>query len=97
MSNYNFGFIGYIPPGVSVQDNVDRALEFQRTHTARETAEWFYETVRNNGGNNYHMPQQDSMDYKQIDNKYNDIGNLNYAVVGKALGFSDILIRWLNI
>ncbi|WP_323000750.1 calcium-binding protein [Denitromonas sp.] len=33
------------------------------------------------------------MDYKQIDPEYADFGNYNYAVVGKALGFPDWVLK----
>lgn len=87
----NYGFNGDVPVGVSVQQNIARALDYQSTHTAYETAAWFYETVRNNRDS--HMSQGLSMDYKQIDKKYEDFGNYNYAVVGKALGYADGVLR----
>lgn len=49
-SDQNYGFGGDVPVGVSVQQNIARALDYQRSHTAYETAIWFYETVRNNRG-----------------------------------------------
>jgi len=85
--DYGFDDWSKIPPGVSIQDNIDRAKEFQKNHTPEETILWFYDHVRNN--KDRHLSLQDSMDYKQIDPEYADFGNYNYAVVGKALGFSD--------
>ena len=91
MSENKFSFDGYIPPGVSVQNNIDRALAFKDSHTVQETLNWFYETVRNN--KDQHLPQSESMDYKQIDPVYQDFGNFNYGAVGSALGYSDIFLR----
>ena len=71
--NYNYGFSGAVPEGVSIQYNVDRALEFQRNSpSAESTFIWFYEHERNN--HDKHLPQETSnpdhsMDYKQIDTK----------------------------
>ena len=102
MSNsYTTSFAGAIPPGVTIQGNIYRALEFQRTHTRQETIAWFNDAVRNN--KNGHLPQEQSMDYKQLDadtrapgeeSIYTDFGNYNYGAVGRALGISDeILLR----
>jgi hypothetical protein len=87
MSDSNYGFDGVVPPGVSIQDNVQIAQTFQNNHTPAEVAEYFYDIVRNNKDG--HLPADVSMDYKQIDPIYADFGNFNYAVVGKALGFPD--------
>lgn len=40
MSQENLGFTGAVPPNVSIQANVARALEFQGTHTPTETEHW---------------------------------------------------------
>jgi hypothetical protein len=56
---------------------------------------WFYEHVRNNSDG--HLSSSESMDYKQIKSPgvdYADFGNFNYAVVGKALGFSDFALEF---
>lgn len=86
-SNNNYGFTGAVPPGVSVEDNVNRALDYQRMHTPAETAERFYDVVRNN--RDRHLSLSESMDYKQIDSKYADFGNFNCGVISKAVGFPD--------
>ena len=91
----NYGFPGAVPTGVSVEDNVARALAYQATHTTAETIEWFYNVVRNNKDG--HLPTAGadaSMDYKQLGGQYQDFGNFNYAVVGKALGFPDLLLKY---
>ncbi|MEO8122153.1 MAG: polymorphic toxin type 44 domain-containing protein, partial [Rhodoferax sp.] len=87
-----FGYVGPVPTGVSVSDNVARAQAYQNTHTPAETLQWFYEAFRNNKDD--HLPQSDSMDYKQIDQAYADFGNFNYGVVGKALGFPDWVLEY---
>ena len=87
MSQNNYGFTGSVPHGVSVEDNVIRALQYQSTHAPDETAVWFYEIVRNNKDGR--LSPGVSMDYKQIGKQYADFGNFNYAVVAKALGFPD--------
>lgn len=61
MSQNNYGFTGSVPPGVSVEDNVIRALQYQSTHSPAEAATWFYEMIRNNKD---HLPPNVSMDYK---------------------------------
>jgi hypothetical protein len=33
----NYDFIGPMPVGVNIQDNVNRALEYQKNHTTSET------------------------------------------------------------
>jgi len=71
MSQNNYGFTLSVPPGTSVEDNVIRALQYQSTHTPDETAVWFYEMVRNN--HDGHLPQNVSMDYKQIGKQYADL------------------------
>lgn len=63
--NSNYGFSGPAPPGVSVENNIDRALEYQETHSTKKTFEWFYEHVRHNKDGHSHIDE--SMDYKQID------------------------------
>ncbi len=87
ISNDNYGFSGPVPDGVSVADNVSRALDYQANHSIAETIDWFYETVRKNKDG--HLSADLSMDYKQINPQYADFGNFNYAVVGKAIGFPD--------
>ncbi len=87
MSNENYDFLGSVPPGVTVQNNVARAIEYQQTHTPDETANWFYQTVKNNRDG--HLPPEESMDYKQISKEYADFGNYNYGVISKALGIPD--------
>jgi len=92
MADQNYGFSGSVPPGASVQSNITRALEFQSTHSAAETFEWFYEQVRNNKDG--HLPPSESMDYKQIDPSYADFGNYNFGAVGKALGYPDAVLQY---
>lgn len=92
-SNDNYGFSGPAPDGVSVADNVSRALDYQANHSIAETIDWFYETVRNNKDG--HLSADLSMDYKQIDPQYADFGNFNYAVVGKAIGFPDWVLKYM--
>lgn len=87
MSQENYSFDGNAPLGISIQNNVDRASEYQRTHTPAETAEWFYQVFRNN--HDQHLSVNESMDYKQIDKAYADFGNYNYGVVSKTLGLPD--------
>lgn len=90
MSGTNFGFSGATPPGVYVSDNIARALDYQRTHTAQETFNWFYSHVRNNRGEAW-MSKWESMDYKQINPDYADFGNYNFGAVSAALGISEIV------
>ncbi len=43
MTTFNdYGFTDWskIPPGISIQDNIDRAKEFQENHTPEETILW---------------------------------------------------------
>lgn len=61
----NLGFSGAVPDGVSIKENINRALEYRDTHTPAETAWWFYNVVRNNKDG--HLTPDQSMDYKQID------------------------------
>ncbi len=88
-SNYNFN--GAVPTFVNVQDNVSRALAYKATHTSDETVAWFKNVVRNNA--DAHLSLYESMDYKQIDPVYAAFGNFNYAVVGKAIGFPDFVLK----
>jgi Ca2+-binding RTX toxin-like protein len=88
----NYGFTGDVPPGVSVSDNVARAKEYQKTHTSEETFNWFFDTVKNNSDG--HLSQDLSMDYKQIDSRYENFGNFNYGAIGKALGYSDAMLLY---
>jgi len=76
----NYGFSGDVPEGVSVEQNVQIAQEYQKTHTPAETLQWFFDTVRNNKDG--HLPTSESMDYKQTDPKYADFGNFNYTEGG---------------
>ncbi len=87
MSQENYSFDGNAPFGISIQSNVVRASEYQRTHSPAETAEWFYQVFRNN--HDQHLSVNESMDYKQIDKTYADFGNYNYGVVSKVLGLPD--------
>ena len=41
MDNTNFGFTGAIPDNVSIQNNIDRAIQYQATHSDWETLYWF--------------------------------------------------------
>lgn len=86
-----YGYQGELPPGVSVYENINRALEFQANNSPAATLEWFFEHVRNNKDG--HLPQSQSMDYKQIDPKYADLGNYNYGAVGHALGIPDAVLE----
>jgi hypothetical protein len=108
MSN-NYGFQGQIPPNASVEENINRALQYKETHTITETYEWFYEYTRNNKPDNegrFCLPTDPnhSMDYKQLNEKdengnlitnYADFGNFNYGAVGRALGIPDYIL-WLS-
>lgn len=91
MSN-NYGFPGAVPPGVNVEQNISRALEYQASHSPQETFDWFYDHVRNNKDG--HLPQDQSMDYKQIDPKYADFGNFNYGTIGRVLGIPDSVLEY---
>lgn len=42
MADSSYGFVGVIPPGVSIQDNVQIAQAFQNNHTPAETVEYFF-------------------------------------------------------
>ena len=78
----NYGFTnGDIPPGVTVEDNVKRAKEYQRTHTTEETARWFWDTVRGNADK--HLPANLSMDY----NKFMMVGITKILVIS-------IMVSW---
>jgi Ca2+-binding RTX toxin-like protein len=90
-SSDNFDFTGLAPIGVNVKDNIARALEYQKNHTSKETWDWFINVVRNNADG--HLPASVSMDYKQINPLYADFGNYNYGAVGKALGYSDFILK----
>ena len=104
MKDDNYGFDGPIPERTSIEYNIQRALEYQRTHTVEETFLWFYEHVRNNKVG--HLPSNPSdpnhsMNYKQLNAKdengnvivnYADFGNFNYGTVGRALGMSDFTL-----
>ena len=105
MLEKNYGFSGEVPEGVSIEANVQRALDYKNSHSDIETAIWFYNTVRNNGpleDGTRRLPLDVSMDYKQLDdpppgvkNKYEDFGNFNYGVVGKAIGFTDFALEFM--
>lgn len=89
----NLGFTGDIPPGASIENNIRRMLEYCQSHSYRETCEWWYDHVRNNAvrsDGHREMSLTESMDYKQIDGKYANYGNYNYAVMAKVLGFPDL-------
>jgi hypothetical protein len=83
----NYGFTGPVPEGVSIEENIIRVQEYQKTHTPKETHDWFIETFRNNKDG--HLPASESMDYKQIDPKYADFGNFNYGVITQALNIPE--------
>ena len=87
-----YGFVGAMPPGVTVADNVARAQAFQRTHTPAETVQWFNEIFRNNKDG--HLSSSESMDFKQIDSIYASFGNFNYGVVGRVLGFPNWVLEY---
>jgi hypothetical protein len=100
-SDNTYGFSGAIPPGVSIQANIDRAFAYQQTHSVEETITWFNDTVRSNRDG--HLSPELSMDYKQLDRAtrapgteslYADFGNFNYGAVGRALGFSDEMLGY---
>ncbi len=82
MADKNFNFAGSVPSNASIQNNIKLALDYKATHTPYETAIWFKSMVQNNG----------KWDYKQKDSAYEDFGNFNYGVIGKALGFSEPVI-----
>ncbi|MBL8328769.1 MAG: hypothetical protein JNJ71_07940 [Rubrivivax sp.] len=88
----NYGFLGAVPPGVSITSNIDRALQYKANHTPYETFVWFYEQVRNN--RDRHLPLDTSMDYKQIDPGYADFGNFNFGAVGNALGIPSAILQY---
>lgn len=75
MSN-NFGFTGTIPPGISIQANINEVIAYKQTHTASDTLEWFRNKVR---------PGQE-WDFKHLDKNtrpdgtssaYEDFGNFH--------------------
>ena len=90
----DFGFQGIVPPGASIAENVSIALNHQHSHTPEETAQWFYDTVRNNSPDNFHISQDQSWDYKQLGDIYADFGNFNFGVVGRALGIPDVVLLY---
>lgn len=97
---HNYGFkIGDIPPGVTVENNVKLAKEYQKTHTLEETYKWFNTTVCNNADK--HLPENLSMDYKQLKRgDYENVGNFNYALVGKPTALPTTSQRrqeWLTV
>ena len=94
-SDPNFGFTGKVPPGVSVEDNIQKMMAFSQSHTPYETFQWWYDHVKGNAeiDGNRHLSLAESMDYKQINSDYADFGNFNYAVLGAALGLPDIALK----
>ena len=64
MANSNYGFTGKAPNFIIIQENVEKAKQFQAAHSGLETAKWFYEHVQNN--KNFTMSATESMDYKQL-------------------------------
>lgn len=105
MLDGNYGFSGEVPDRVSIEENVQRALDYKNSHSDIETAIWFYKTVSNNKqleDGTRRLPLDASMNYKQLDdpppgvkNKYEDFGNYNYGVVGKAIGFTDYALEFM--
>jgi hypothetical protein len=70
--NGNSGGSIAIPPGVSLDKNIDEASQ----HSPYGT--WFYTQVRN----------KRPWDYKQQGSQYQDFGNFNYGATGYAVGYS---------
>lgn len=71
------------PPGTSIARNIQFG-ESLRSVWYGQRLQDFYIAVRNNG----------TMDYKQVDRRYQEFGNFNYGVVGTAAGFGDaVLLR----
>lgn len=89
MANIDLGYTGDIPTSVSVQDNINLALQYKSTHNAWETLVWFKNMVQNGG----------DWDYKQIGkvegqpSPYENFGNFNYGAVGAALGIPDFVLQ----
>ncbi|WP_418179234.1 tetratricopeptide repeat protein [Aliarcobacter lanthieri] len=66
MADKNFGFQGDIPPGVSIKDNIEKALEYKKTHSALETLNWFRKMVAPQSQNPDGTPNWDFKMYKKI-------------------------------
>ncbi len=81
--NYNYGFNGTVPPGVTINGNVELAKYATQNLNFVDTIEWFINQVGNNR----------PMDYKQLGSQYEEFGNYNYAVVGVALGIPNDILR----
>jgi len=75
MENTNFGFTGAIPDNVSIQSNIDRAIQYQATHSDWQTLKWFYDVVRNNKDG--HLSTDESMDYKDR----GQVINIKFAIL----------------
>jgi len=91
MENNNLGFTGNTPENISIENNINKALSYQKNHDPISTLFWFYNHVRNNKDG--HLSISESMDYKQIDSKYAEFGNYNFGAVGRALGYSDEFLK----
>ncbi|MCG3677686.1 cadherin-like domain-containing protein [Aliarcobacter butzleri] len=99
MADKNFGFQGNIPPNVSIEDNIKKALEYKETHSALETLNWFRKMVAPQSQNPDGTP---NWDFKMYDKNtrlegqssiYEDFGNFHYGVILKSLGFSNNVIK----
>lgn len=88
----NLGFSGMAPTNTTVEANVAIAVAYQSTHTTEQTYQWFKDHMRNNSDD--HLPWDQSMDYKQLDPMFADFGNFNFGAVGKALGYSEALLKY---
>ena len=50
MAHQNYGFAGFLPADygydMSIQDNLERALNYQSTRTEVETLDWIYNVTK---------------------------------------------------
>ena len=93
MATFDEIFSGDMPSDVSIDRNVKEAMEYAASHNTFETLAWFYDKVRNGGEWDYKQKDKESAQAENRPNKYEDLGNFNYAVVGKAIGVDDRILK----
>ena len=93
MATFDEIFNGDMPSDVSIDRNVKEAMEYAASHNTFETLAWFYDKVRNGGEWDYKQKDKESAQAENRPNKYEDLGNFNYAVVGKAIGIDDRILK----
>jgi hypothetical protein len=88
----NYGFSGNIPEGVSIQNNVEEGLTYQKDHSVYETIDWFYEQVKGGGIWDYKLLEVYLGEKSYVSAEYDALGvNIfgNHTFLMRALGTTE--------